>query len=224
MAKILLSSIISDISGSIGNVVFKRSPSGFVAMLKPNSKSKSFLQNNSALGKLRTVIQNWANLNTATKQAWANASLLYPFPDKFGKMVSLNARMFYIKQNAKLYSVTNNYVDIGTIKSTLINLTPVSVNYINTTSIELNVDIVIDGYILLVQAQFLKNSSVNEYRTRREILYNSESPGIKIFNIGTAINTKFPYLVSGNLIRLYVSVMNQHGFTTTSKTITFKKP
>ncbi len=110
MASIQLSSLVTDIKGSIGGTTFSRNRSGLTAKAKlvgkknTTAKQQIELQNNNALR------NQWAALTLTQKQVWNEFASLHPKTDRYGKVKSLTGFNWFISLNNAWYYIYGVYL------------------------------------------------------------------------------------------------------------------
>ena len=223
MAKILLGAMITNISGSIGGTTFRRTPYGVSVGRKSAGYSRNTLLANKSLGNLRAVRNMWYSLDIVLKKQWEYVASVNSFPDRFGNQIFLSGRMFFIKCNSPLYSVGATF-DVPTLFNTNTNRFAIDSFIVDTFAHTSVLQVLTSGtrnYFLI--AYEVGKKAVNKPSfTRREIsnrVYNHVDFSIDGY---AELMAKYPYLKAGDVVRVYVRVMNDFGYqglTLTTTTI-----
>lgn len=215
MAVVKLGAIITGIAGSIGGWSFRRSQGSTVVYNRPRGGSKNRLLLNQALGSLRGVIQSWAALSVGSRNGWKNATGLFLFPDKFGTMRSLNARMFYIKLTARRDLIGQASPNPNTLDSTVIVNSIVAGSIVTGGIKQLEMNNLAADTDYIVQIEKVKNDSIAPTFTRRKMLMHTQL-GVSVDITFTAeFDALFPNAVVGENYIVYVTGQNSDGFRAT---------
>lgn len=97
MAKIILSALVTEITGSIGGTTFRRTPRGTVGYNKQSRLLTSSIANNKQRLAIGNVFQTWNTVDSAVKRAWADVAAQFPQTDRFGKQYFLTGRQLFVK-------------------------------------------------------------------------------------------------------------------------------
>ncbi len=112
MASIQLSSLVTDITGSIGGTTFSRNRSGLTAKAKltgkrsTTAKQQIQLQNNNALR------QQWTALTLTEKQVWNEYAAVNTKTNRYGRTKSLTGFNWFLSVNNAYYYVHGTYVTV----------------------------------------------------------------------------------------------------------------
>lgn len=212
MATIKLGMLVTQIAGSIGGTTFRRGANFICMQNKTKGASKSKTLQNKALIQLGSISSQWSALSASEQSDWVDASLLFQFPDKFGDLKYLSGRQLFIKIANFTANVSEPIPDPNTLSST------VGTSTIFFGLIELNGPAFIEltesvpATLVVISAELIKFIGQAPTFTRREIiLFDYPDVNLEI-DINTAINTKFPTLAVGNIVRLYYYTQNSSGF------------
>ena len=213
MAVYQLGAIVTKIKGSIGGTAFKTQRATNVMFRKSNGYSRSKLLNNKALQYARYIFVRWGYLDPIIQSGWQNMAAIVFFPDKFGNQVHISGRQLYTKTNINLKQALY-YESISPDFSMEIPVLDVEPAFINpaTKFLSLGVEY-FDGKTAYVEvsAQVSINNLQSPVYNRRETLIFPLVTGAELLQLGTEFFNKFPYVVDGYNVRLYVTPVNLYG-------------
>jgi hypothetical protein len=99
MARVKLSPLLSEVSGSIGSSTFQRSLGGVMLRNKPIRKPKGSVLQNQTASYVAQVISGWKNLTAAQRIEWNQFAEYIPHFMKFNKSRRLNGYNLFCKYN-----------------------------------------------------------------------------------------------------------------------------
>ena len=216
MAKIILGATVTAIVGSINGNTFKRTPYGFSLGRKSFGFSRNKLLSNTALGWLAQVRNDWNSLSTIEQNNWNDVAQTFEFPDKFGNPIKLTGRMLFIKSwgtliqsgssiksAAEFNTSTDNFVlSLGTID-------------LNTDAIDIDITSPSNGQWYYFQVEKLKAVNQSPSFTRRFICLRHNEVGDGTVNLFLPMKAQFTQLLVGQLYRVYVTAVNESGYSGT---------
>lgn len=213
MAKIILGALVSNIAGSVGGTTFKRTPNGIVMMNKNRGASRSSILQNNRVSQIASIFQRWKTLNGTNKSAWNEYSKTMQFPDKFGNLKNLSGRQLYTKLNCQLLCVDDSITVVGSKGDAI---SPIKdsfgeIYYNDTIAIYTNNSLDQENYILFQMEWHQGNTSIAPTFTRKKIvtfIYTAVSMETDLFSF---LLNEFPYMVPGDTIYLYRTVMADNG-------------
>ena len=107
MAKVNYSTLVADVAGKVGNVVFQRGKAGPIVRsrvipINPKSLSQSLVRS-----RMTVRSKAWASLSESQRSSWdsAAASASWTQTDTFGNSFQLSGEQLYIKLNLVIASV-----------------------------------------------------------------------------------------------------------------------
>jgi hypothetical protein len=98
-AIVLLSSLVSDLRGSLRGDSFRESRSGLILESKPRTVNKKNRIQQIQQGYYSIAAASWTQLTEPQKTAWNSATIGFPVANKVGQMVNLTGRSLYIALN-----------------------------------------------------------------------------------------------------------------------------
>jgi len=176
LAVVKLSTIISDIAGTVGGVTFRRHGGSTVVSVKSKGASKSKLRKNKQLINLRSLVLSWSSLSKQTQDIWVSQALNYTFPDKFGVQRNLSGRQLYLKLQGNQIVINGAQVDPNNLSSQInTGVNPrVTLQFNPNNPLDLWANFEVDSFIqdtfVLIQVQLLKNLSISPTFTRRQVI------------------------------------------------------
>jgi len=99
MARVKFSSIISDVSGSVGQVTFQRFYGGSMIRNKPIPRGSITEFQQSSRNFIVQVQAAWSSLTSAQQQAWSNFLSYFPQYQSRAKKVLLSGYQLFLKYN-----------------------------------------------------------------------------------------------------------------------------
>ena len=223
MAKILLSGVVTAIVGSINGNTFKRTPYGFSLGRKSFGYSRNKLLSNNALGWLAQVRNDWNSLATIEKNKWNEIALEFKFPDKFGNRINLSGRMLFIKSWGTLIQSGSSIKSAAEFNT---NITAFTLSLgtidIDTDTIEFDITTASAGQWYYFQVQKIHSSNQPPSFTRRFICYRVNKVGSWTVDLFTQMKAQFGQLIVGDYYRVYVTPVNNSGYSATPITTVFQ--
>lgn len=222
MAKIILGTVVTSISGSIGGNTFRRSPYGIILGRKSMGYSRNKLLSNSSLLRLAQVRNVWNNFDPATQNEWKAQALLFTFPDRFGNPIKLTGRMLFIKSYGSLIFADASIPSASDFDTNILEfVTTVSLlDYANEI-----IEIGVGGFDNNQYFNFAFEIGTNALNaptfTNRfvcERIMNDSGFGINLYNEFIA---QFGIVQIGTPVRLYVTPMNLGGYQGVTQFINF---
>ena len=126
MARVKLSGLISEISGSVGGMTFQRNNAGNSLRSKPRPVNKSGTASQNSVKLLMSLLQNtWLTLSDANKLAWVAAALYYSIRTKHNSSKELTAFQLYIKHGMYMLLAGRSSINAPTLSPTLFNFTSI---------------------------------------------------------------------------------------------------
>lgn len=102
MAKIVLSALISNISGSIGGVTFATGSNGLYVRSKSRGANRNTAIQQDRRYNLASYAANWRGLTDAERTSWIEAAYQFPYVDSLGVTKRYTGYQLYIKTNMVL--------------------------------------------------------------------------------------------------------------------------
>ena len=213
MAQIQMSGLVTDIAGSIGGTTIRRSNGSFIVYNKTKGASRNRLKANPALSKLAKVRNSWTILHPDYKKGWIDAAGTVTFPNKFKQNVHISGRMLFIKANGVLAvagkSITNplNYT-----KATIaFDVKKFEVDTRRKVAIvELSNQVDKQDYYFSFDIG-TKASRNPVYNRKMTIFVAANSHGNDI-SFSKEFFENFPLTFTGDIVRVYVTPVNDFGF------------
>ena len=213
MAQIQMSGLVTAIAGSIGGTTIRRSNGSFIVYNKTKGASRNRLKGNPALSKLAKVRNAWGVLHPDYKKSWNDAAATVTFPNKFNQNVHISGRMLYIKANSVLAiagkSITNpaNYTK-NTVAFSIANF------IVDPDRQEITLELSSqptksDFYLSFDVGTKAKHKPV--YDRKKTIFIENQSEGGRIV-CSNEFFRNYPLTLQGNLVRIYVTPVNDFGF------------
>lgn len=102
MARVVYSSPISELVGSIGGLTYQRNSSGFVVRAKPNRKVNPSIAQAQIQLRQSALISLWPTLSIAEKNGWNSLANINPHVTPWGSLTQLNGFQQFISNNLNL--------------------------------------------------------------------------------------------------------------------------
>ncbi len=112
MASIQLSSLVTDITGSIGGTTFSRNRSGLTAKAKLTGKRSTTARQQIQLQNNNELRQQWAVLTVTEKQVWNEYALVNTKVNRYGRTKTLTGFNWFLSVNNAYYYVHGIYITV----------------------------------------------------------------------------------------------------------------
>jgi len=212
MARIVLSPLVSKISGSIGSLVFKKIDNGYSVNLKPRRASLSCLLDKNVLSLVHSISSKWLTITQIERDKYIAAAQLFSFVNKFGNQSFLSGRLLFIKLNNINYHRNKQLIDIDTVTSVVPLVPLASVNMLKNDEIKIKLTALVPNSSLLVQVRFVKNQLIKPVFDRSKIISVINSGQVLTTNIYQEVIDHLPFLQSGDYVHIYITELNNYGF------------
>lgn len=212
MATIKLSSLISDIRGSIENTTFKRIGNTHVAYGKQAPQYKSYRNKNNVINKNNFYLQQWATLDENTKAQWIVESEKYLFPDNNGNLKNLTGRQFFLKMNSQLLNYPNIIVIesmTNVIETILFNF--VNIDWLNDQCVITHSPATYSGKIFYHAQRLSRGTTTTNTKQGNKIFEVIVNQNNEI-NIFGALDANFNFIKIGDKFQITFYSINDWGF------------
>lgn len=126
MARIQLSSIISDIRGKIKGSIFQRTSGGLIIRSQTTPVNKNSIRQNKTRNFTFILQQEWRLLSTAERQTWLQFTNFNPIQQMNNSKLFINAQQAFIKLNS--YRLEYGFNIITSPEFSKCEITPVDVD------------------------------------------------------------------------------------------------
>jgi len=212
MARITLTTPISDIAGSVGGLTFQNNSSGLIVRRRPTGKKAITKKQSAILSKLQQLRHEWAALILTDQTLWNDYAALYTKENLFGQVKSLTGFNWFVSINANLLTANR-----ATVKQPTARIIPAAVApyelICEATTLDIKFSAPFDpGHAVLVvwASSNLTTSSNSLQRELRQIAVFEAAPYSQFHIINewqTYYGTPFP--LGGSKGRFKISVALQ---------------
>ena len=117
------SSIVGDISGSIGNITFSKNGGGSYAKNKKVGVNPDTLKQQEVRGAFGSNAGRWRTFTPAQQQLWIDSTGNYPYTDRLGNSRTYSGSVLYTKLNQNLFVLGVSPISVPKIPVSLSNIT-----------------------------------------------------------------------------------------------------
>jgi hypothetical protein len=212
MALFQYGAFVTRISGSIGGTTFRQFGTSSVIQRKSVGGGRSKLLANNRLSQLAYVFRLWRTLTLSNQEQWNTVASATLFPDRFGNMRYISGRSFFTKSIGTLlpqgFFVYNPLTASKDISAPSLDG---FVSDLDADTIEIAFsNITFQNYFLL-QAELFTGYVLAPTFTRRKILGCYSTNTNFSWNIYSIIAKRFPNMVAGNTLRIYITPVSELG-------------
>ena len=194
MALITAGSLVGQISGRVGSVVYSRNRGGAYARNGTIPVTVTTLYAMNAKARLTELSQDWADLTIAQQQAWKTWATQNPITNRLGHQSTLPAHAAYIQCNARLLLSGSAKIELPPIiaaPTPLLTLTPTVDVGAGDVELAYTTTPAPAGVMIWLKAALVDHAGIQHIQNRLKFLCVSAAAAESPLNFETELGLRF---------------------------------
>lgn len=217
MAKIELSGLLNNITGSLSGSTFQRSQGGLIMRNKPSPVNRNSSSQSSARSVLAECQFYWNSLTSSQRQAWDSFLSYYQVSQKGNSQKRINGQQYFIQVNSRRLQIALSVLEVPSYDyGTLLPLTALLSYSASTLYINLSRSVPPSTERFFIYATPVQKNSIRNAESKFVFVGspNSSSLTIDVTSLFLAKFGKVPVTGENVFYKVYAMALNS-GITTT---------